>query len=57
MTFTPADGDTSKAKKWTVFDYPKEGGIGMVSEPLGIAPNRVAPVGDPLKQLSKFIRF
>jgi len=27
MTFTPADG--SAQQKWTVFDYPKEGGCGM----------------------------
>lgn len=27
MTFTPADG--SEVKKWTVFDFPENGGVGM----------------------------
>lgn len=27
MTFTPADG--SEAQKWTIFDFPEKGGVGM----------------------------
>jgi len=27
ITYTPADG--SKVQKWTVFDYPKDGGVGL----------------------------